>query len=72
MKIIHQMIIVKRMYLTPENALRIDFIRNKIENWKNKELITINEYYYLLASLIEGVPYVSNITGTYGAYKTMG
>ena len=58
----------ERMYLTPENALRIDFIRNKIENWKNKELITINEYYYLLASLIEGVPYVSNITGTYGAY----
>ena len=58
----------ERMYLTPENALRIDFIRNKIENWKNKELITTNEYYYLLASLIEGVPYVSNITGTYGAY----
>ena len=26
----------ERMYLTPENALRIDFIRNKIENWKNK------------------------------------
>ena len=32
----------ERMYLTPENALRIDFIRNKIENCKNKELITIN------------------------------
>lgn len=26
------------------------------------------EYFYLLASLIEGIPYVSNITGTYGAY----
>jgi adenine-specific DNA-methyltransferase len=26
------------------------------------------EYYYLLASLLEGVPFVSNITGTYGAY----
>ena len=56
------------MYLTPENALRIDFIRNKIEEWRNKELINKNEYYYLLAALIEGVPFVSNITGTYGAY----
>ena len=58
----------ERMYLTPENALRIDFIRNKIEEWRNKELINNNEYYYLLAALIEGVPFVSNITGTYGAY----
>ena len=56
------------MYLTSENALRIDFIRNKIEEWRNKELINKNEYYYLLAALIEGVPFVSNITGTYGAY----
>ena len=58
----------ERMYLTSENALRIDFIRNKIEEWRNKELINNNEYYYLLAALIEGVPFVSNITGTYGAY----
>ena len=58
----------ERMYLTSENALRIDFIRNKIEEWRNKELINKNEYYYLLAALIEGVPFVSNITGTYGAY----
>lgn len=33
-----------------------------------KKLINKNEYFYLLASLIEGVPSVSNITGTYGAY----
>lgn len=58
----------ERMYLTSEKALRIDFIRNKIEEWRNKELINNNEYYYLLAALIEGVPFVSNITGTYGAY----
>lgn len=58
----------ERMYLTSENALRIDFIRNKIEEWRNKELINKKEYYYLLAALIEGVPFVSNITGTYGAY----
>ena len=27
-----------------------------------------NEYVYLIASLIEAVPFVSNTTGTYGAY----
>ena len=58
----------QRMYLTPENAERIDYIRNTIEKWKNKKLINENEYFYLLAALIEGVPFVSNITGTYGAY----
>ena len=58
----------ERMYLTPENAKRIDYIRTNIEQWKKGELISENEYYYLLAALIEGVPFISNITGTYGAY----
>lgn len=58
----------KRMYLTAENALRIDFVRTTIEKWKADGWIDEKEYYYLLAGLIEGVPYVSNITGTYGAY----
>ncbi len=58
----------ERMYLTSENAKRIDYIRNTIEQWKNKNWINENEYFYLIASLIEGIPFVSNITGTYGAY----
>ena len=58
----------ERMYLTPENAKRIDYIRTTIEKWKKENLIKENEYFYLLAPLIEGVPFVSNITGTYGAY----
>lgn len=58
----------ERMYLTCENALRIDFIRNTIEKWREQNLIDNNEYYYLIACLIEGIPFVSNITGTYGAY----
>ena len=57
-----------RMYFTSENARRIDFIRTTIEQWKTEKKLTEAEYYYLLASLIEAVPSVSNITGTYGAY----
>lgn len=57
-----------RMYFTVKNAGRIDFIRQTIEEWKQSELISDEEYIYLLATLIESIPYVSNISGTYGAY----
>lgn len=58
----------KRMYLSHKNALRADFIRNTLDAWKKQCLVTELEYYYLLAGLIEAIPSVSNITGTYGAY----
>ena len=57
-----------RKYFTKENATRIDSIRKIIEDWKNDGLIKDDEYYVLLASLIEAVPFVSNISGTYGAF----
>lgn len=56
------------MYLSIENGKRIDFIRDTIEKWYISELITESEYYYLISVLIEAIPYVSNITGTYGAF----
>lgn len=57
-----------RMYVTDSNALRIDFARNTVEDWKNQGLLSEIEYYYLLACIIEGIPFVSNIAGTYGAF----
>lgn len=58
-----------RMYITDENALRIDYARNTVEEWRKTEVITDNEYYYLVASIVEGIPFVSNISGTYGAFN---
>jgi adenine-specific DNA-methyltransferase len=58
----------KRRYLSNNNAITIDVIRKTIEDWKVNKSINDNEYYYLLSSLIESVPFVSNIAGTYGAY----
>ena len=58
-----------RMYLTDENALRIDFARNSLERWKEDSLLSDDEYFYLLAGIVEGIPFVSNIAGTYGAYS---
>jgi adenine-specific DNA-methyltransferase len=57
-----------RMYFQPANAMKIDIIRLTIENWHNENLITEDEYFYLLSSLINAVPFVSNITGVYAAY----
>lgn len=58
----------ERMYFSEENAARIDFIRTKIEKWYTEEKITKNEYYYLIACLIESVSKVANVAGVYGSY----
>lgn len=58
-----------RMYLSEKNALKTDYIRNTVENWRSEYLINDSEYYYLIAVLIEAIPFVSNISGTYGAYN---
>ena len=58
-----------RMYITDSNALRIDFARNTIEDWNHASLLSPDEYYYLVACIVEGVPFVSNIAGTYGAFN---
>ncbi|WP_237800069.1 Dam family site-specific DNA-(adenine-N6)-methyltransferase [Corynebacterium accolens] len=56
------------MYLSVENAKRVDAIRSKIEEWKENELLTEIEYAYLVSALVQAIPRVSNITGTYGAF----
>ena len=58
----------KRMYFTEENAKKIDFIRSQIEKWKQNQNINDNEYYFLIASLLESVSKVANVAGVYGAY----
>ena len=58
----------RRQYLSDINGKKIDAIRQQIETWRRIELITENEYYVLLLSLLEAVSKVTNISGTYGAY----
>lgn len=61
----------ERQYFSEENAARIDYIRTKIEKWYNDDKITRNEYYYLIACLIESVSKVANVAGVYGSYLKM-
>jgi adenine-specific DNA-methyltransferase len=59
---------LNRQYLTNKNAIKIDLIRLILEEWKKNKNINLNEYYVLLTSLVEAIPFISNIAGTYGAY----
>jgi len=58
----------KRQYFSDENGKKIDAIRFKLQEWQEKELLSKDEFYILLASLLEAVPYVANISGNYAAY----
>ena len=58
----------KRQYFSDENAMRCDAIRQKIEEWKNKNLVSEDEYYFLLASLIESIDKTANTASVYGAF----
>ena len=57
----------ERMYFTEANACKIDHIRSTIESWRHQH-IDEDAYFYLLACLIEAVPFISNTSGIYGAY----
>jgi len=57
-----------RKFFIGENGKKIDAIRQKIEEWFTKKMITEDEYYILLACLIESVPFYANISGVYAAF----
>ena len=58
----------KRLYYTNENAQKIDAIRKKINDWKENDLITNEEFYYLLTCLIEASDKVANTASVYEAF----
>ena len=57
-----------RMFFTGENGKRIDAVRQAIEDWRERKLINNHEYFVLLASVVESVPFYANISGVYAAY----
>lgn len=57
-----------RMYFTEENAGRIDAVRRRLHEWRAAGLIGDDEFFILLAALIEGADRVANTAGVYAAY----
>lgn len=57
-----------RTYFTDENGRKCDAIRTKIEEYRNTWVISEDEYFFLLASLLESIDKVANTASVYGAY----
>jgi adenine-specific DNA-methyltransferase len=57
-----------RQYFTPENGQKCDAIRTQIEKWWVQKKITEDEYFFLLASLLESIDRVANTASVYGAF----
>jgi len=57
-----------RMYFTLDAARRIDAIRSQLHAWRMAAAITDDEYYILLAALLEAADAVANTAGIYAAY----
>lgn len=56
----------ERKFFTVENAKRIDYIRSKLELIKNE--MDIDEYKFILASIILSADAVSNVPAVYGCF----
>ncbi len=57
-----------RMFFTESNGIKIDGMRKDIERIYQKKEVEENEYYFLIASLLESVTRYSNTSGTYEAF----
>ena len=57
-----------RMFFTEDNGIKIDGIRQKIEEIYKLGWLSESEYYFLLASMMESITKVSNTSGTYEAF----
>lgn len=57
-----------RKFFKGENGKKIDAIRHTIEEWHLNAYINEAEYYVLIATLIETVPFYANISGVYAAF----
>src|SRR3990170_1023071 len=57
-----------RQYFSDENGMRCDAIRQKIETWKKENLISDDEYYFLITSLVESIDKYANTASVYGAF----
>ncbi len=58
----------ERQYFSDENGMRCDAIRQKIEKWKIEKLISSDEYYFLITSLVESIDKYANTASVYGAF----
>ena len=57
-----------RKYFSDKNGMLCDAIRIKIEDFKKQKFINEDEYYFLIASLLESIDSYANTASVYGAF----
>jgi adenine-specific DNA-methyltransferase len=57
-----------RNYFSSENGQIIDGVRLQIEKWKSASEINEDQFFFLLASLLESADKIANTASVYGAY----
>lgn len=57
-----------RQYFTDDNGKHCDAIRMLLRGWHQQQCITDDEYFYLLASLLDAIDRVANTASVYGAF----
>ncbi|MFC3847725.1 DNA adenine methylase [Helicobacter baculiformis] len=57
-----------RQYFSDTNAMKIDAIRLQLNQWQAQKRISEQEFYFLLASLLESSDKVANTASLYGAF----
>ncbi len=57
-----------RRYFSDANGQKTDAIRICIEQWRQSERLTMGEYWFLLASVLESIDKVANTASVYGAF----
>lgn len=57
-----------RQYFSDDNGMKCDAVRQKIEDWKKADLISDDEYYFLITSLVESIDKYANTASVYGAF----
>lgn len=57
-----------RQYFSDINGKKIDTMRTKLKEWRERKKIEDDLYYFLLASLLESADKVANTASVYGAF----
>lgn len=57
-----------RRYFSGDNGSKIDGIRQKVEEWRAVGRVSEDEYFFLLASVVESASRFSNVAGVYAAF----
>jgi len=58
----------ERQFFMRKNGLKIDAMRERVEEWKNEGKLTPEEFSYLIAAFMYSVSYVSNTSGVFKGF----